>query len=203
MAKKKDTLNKSKSFYSLKSIHAKTKKGTIYENDYVTIVNNDDIYNENIPLFSDSIFKFKIGTSESNKKRHARSNWVSNDDGIIWTKENIREGNISDESKIVLKPNYNSLADFAYYGSAVELIKATINDIILRFPGGLYYYEDIFAPEINIEGEIYYLISNECQIDCWSSDVNAINDNENPLRYLSYSYENYNIAEPKITIESN
>ncbi len=201
MAKKKDILKKSKSFYSLKSIHSKNSKGTIYENDYVTIVNNDDIYNEDIPLFSDSIFKFRIATSENNKKRHARSNWVKPDSGKeFWTKGDTSERLISEESKIVLKPNYNSLKDFAYYGSAVELVKATINDIILRFPGGLYYYDKDYAPEINVDGKIYYLISNECQIDCWSSNVTSIKDGENPLRYLSYSYNDYDIPEPIIDI---
>lgn len=201
MAKKKDILKKSKSFYSLKSIHSKNSKGTIYENDYVTIVDNDDIYNEDIPLFSDSIFKFRIATSENNKKRHARSNWIKPDSGKeFWTKGDTSEELISEESKIVLKPNYNSLKDFAYYGSAVELVKATINDIILRFPGGLYYYDKDYAPEINVDGKIYYLISNECQIDCWSSNVTSIKDGENPLRYLSYSYNDYDIPEPIINI---
>lgn len=201
MAKKKDILKKSKSFYSLKSIHSKNSKGTIYENDYVTIVNNDDIYNEDIPLFSDSIFKFRIATSENNKKRHARSNWIKPDsDNEFWTKKDVSKESISEESQIVLKPNYNSLKDFAYYGSAVELIKATINDIILRFPGGLYYYDKDYAPEINVDGEIYYLVSNECQIDCWSSNVTSIKEGENPLRYLSYSYNDYEIPEPVINI---
>lgn len=201
MAKKKDILKKSKSFYSLKSIHSKNSKGTIYENDYVTIVNNDDIYNEDIPLFSDSIFKFRIATSENNKKRHARSNWVLNNKGNdVWTREHVSGKTITDESKIVLKPNYNSLKDFAYYGSAVELVKATINDIILRFPGGLYYYDKDYAPEINVDGKIYYLVSNECQIDCWSPNITSIKEGENPLRYLSYSYNDYEIPEPIIDI---
>lgn len=201
MAKKKDTLKKSKSFYSLKSIHSKNSKGTIYENDYVTIVNNDDIYNEDIPLFSDSIFKFRIATSENNKKRHARSNWVLNNEGKdVWTREQVSGETITEESKIVLKPNYNSLKDFAYYGSAVELVKATINDIILRFPGGLYYYDKDYAPEINVDGKIYYLVSNECQIDCWSPNITSIKEGENPLRYLSYSYNDYEIPEPIIDI---
>lgn len=206
MAKKKDILKKSKSFYSLKSIHSKNSKGTIYENDYVTIVNNDDIYNEDIPLFSDSIFKFRIATSENNKKRHARSNWIKPDSGEeFWTKGDTSEGLISEESKIVLKPNYNSLKDFAYYGSAVELVKATINDIILRFPGGLYYYEDKYAPEIIVDNETYYLISNECQIDCWSPNITSIKEGENPLRYLSYSYEDYDgiLVKPFINIKGN
>ena len=76
------------------------------------------------------------------------------------------------------------MKDFAYFGSAVELIRATVNDIIKRFPGGLCYYEN--APEIKVDGKTYYLVSNECQIDCWSQNVESIPDNKNPLRYLSF-----------------
>ena len=62
--------------------------------------------------------------------------------------------NINEDSKIILKPDYKSLNDFAYFGSAVELIQATVNDIIKRFPGGLCYYDE--APEIKIENKTYY-----------------------------------------------
>ena len=199
---KKDFLKKSKSFYSLKDIHTTTNKGLVYENDYVTILNNDDIYNEDIPLFSDSIFKFRIGISDDSKKRYVRDRWSKNDDGdITWTKEDIRDNIISDESKIVLKPNYNSLKDFAYYGSAVAMVKAAINDIILHFPGGLYYYDKKYAPKVLVNGKNYYVISNECKIDCWSKGITSVKEGDNPLRYLSYSYKDYGLNfEPEINI---
>jgi hypothetical protein len=69
-------------------------------------------------------------------------------------------------------------------------------------------YYDNDAPEINIDGETYYLVSNECQIDCWSKNITSIENGENPLRYLSYSYDKYvdkdnNDIEIDITLTGN
>lgn len=207
---KKDRYIKSKSIYSIKNVHAKTKAGTIYENDYVTIIDNDDIYNDEMALFSESNFKYKINTTENNKKRHIRSEFIKpNENTEYWTKDDIKDHITSDESQIVLKTNYNSLKDFAYYGSAVELIKSTITDIILRFPGGLYYYEKNLAPEITYDGKLYLLISNECQIDCWSKAENLNDSIKNPLRVLSTSYSEYKdskgniLTEPKIVLSGS
>lgn len=44
---------------------------------------------------------------------------------------------------MILKPMYHSLGDFAYYGSAVELVRASIDDIIKRFPAELYFRDTI------------------------------------------------------------
>lgn len=192
---------KDKSLYTIKNVHTKTNKGTIYENDYVTIIQNDGIYDE-IPLFSESNFKFKISENNNNKKRHVKSNWILNDKGdSIWTKNDVKNNIISDESKIVLKPNYTSLKDFAYFGSAVELIKTTIKDIILRFPGGIYYYGDD-APIVKVlNNDIYeewYLVSNECEIDCWTNNITNLEKGVNPLHYLFYSYDKYGLNNPPV-----
>lgn len=201
----KNNYIKSKSIYTIKNVHAKTKAGTIYENDYVTIIDNDGIYDDEMALFSESNFKFKINTNENNKKRHIRNGFVKNDNGTeVWTKWDLSGHNVSDESKIVFKTNYSSLKDFAYYGSAVELVKATIKDIILRFPGGLYFYDKNYAPEVEVNGKKYLLISNECQIDCWTSNEDLEIENiKNPLRILSLSYIDYNIDKPVINITSS
>ena len=136
---KKDRLIKSKSIYTIKKQHALTNDATIYENDHITIIPNDGIYDDEMALFSESNFKYRIRTEKNEKKRYIRGEYVKpngkKDD--FWTLEDISATTETEESKIVLKPNYTSLKDFAYYGSAVELIKATVNDIIQRFPGGI------------------------------------------------------------------
>lgn len=212
---KKSNLIKSKSIYSIKKHHASTNNGVIYENDHITILPNDGIYDDGVTLFSESNFKYKVNTETNSKKRHIRSNFVTTEDGSEeWTLTNIGEGVLSDESTIVTKPNYSSLKDFAYYGSAVELIKATMNDIILRYPGGLSYYNNNIAPTINVDNEIYYLISNEFGIDCWTKIDDEMglssDDIKNPLRLLMASYKNYtsssddtSIEKPEITYYGN
>lgn len=191
---RKDRLVKSKSIYTIRKKHAETNNGTVYENDYVTILPNDGIYDDEMALFSESNFKYRIRTNTNEKKRHVRSEFVDGTSGDTWTKEGLSGYTVSDESRISLKPNYTSLKDFAYYGSAVELIKGTVNDIIMRFPGGLSYYGDN-APQVNVNGKIYYLVSNEFRIDCWTGGGDISSGSvQNPMRVLAASYRDYENA---------
>jgi len=190
---RKDNLVKSKSIYTLRTKHMTVPSGTIFENDYVTIIRDDGIFNDEIPLFSDSNFKFKIGGSYNGKKKHTRGGFIQVDDGNgnVWTLENLPEVKKSTDGDIELKCNYSSLKDFAYFGSAVELIKATVNDIVMRFPGGLYYYPSNIAPKIKVGSTYYFMVSNEFNIDFWSPKGCNTDDAENPLRVLGASYMNY------------
>ena len=148
---RKDNLIKSKSIYTIRSKHTTVPNGTIFENDHVTIISNDGIYNEDMPLFSDSNFKFRIGGENKGKRKHSRGSFVGVGDGnTVWTLSNLPEVKKSTDAVIKLKPNYSSIKEFAYYGSAVELLKATVRDIIMRYPGGLYYYPRNSAPSIKI-----------------------------------------------------
>lgn len=202
---KKDKLIKSKSIYTIKNKHSVTNNGIIYENDHVTIIPNDGIYDGEMALFSDSNFKYRIDTNKNEKKRHNRGNYLKHSDGVsgdTWTLETISGNTIqSEESKIVLKPNYSSLKDFAYYGSAVELIKATVNDVIQHFPGGITKYADAnHAPKVKIGGKDYTLLSNEFEIDCWTGGgAIASGDVKNPMRVLAASYMNYMDGDTELT----
>ncbi len=191
---KKDNLIKSKSIYTIKKNHFLTNDATIYENDHITIISNDGIYDDDMALFSDSNFKYRIRTESNDKKKHTRSSFLKTDNGSeFWTLKDISASTISEESKIVSKPNYSSLKDFAYYGSAVELIRATINDIVQRFPGGITKYSDNnLAPTVVVNGTTRKLLSNEFEIDCWSNGaLLSSGDAKNPMRILSASYMNY------------
>ena len=190
---RKDNLVKSKSIYTLRTKHMTVPSGAIFENDYVTIIKDDGIFNDEIPLFSDSNFKFKIGGSYNGKKKHTRGGFtqVDNGNGNVWTLENLPEVKKSTDGDIELKCNYSSIKDFAYFGSAVELVKATVNDIVMRFPGGLYYYPNNIAPKIKIGSTYYFMVSNEFNIDFWSPKGCNTDGAENPLRVLGASYMNY------------
>lgn len=192
---KKDRLIKSKSIYTIKKQHALTNDATIYENDHITIIPNDGIYDDEMALFSESNFKYRIRTEKNEKKRHVRGEYLKPDgkEDDFWTLGDLSGTTESEESKIVLKPNYTSLKDFAYYGSAVELIKATVNDIIQRFPGGITNYPDKnIAPKVKIGDDEYTLLSNEFEIDCWTGGETIASANvKNPMRVLAASYMNY------------
>lgn len=188
---RKDKLIKSKSIYTIRSKHTSLVNGTIYENDHVTIIPNDGVYDEDMPLFSESNFKFRIGLGNGERKRHSRGGWISVDgsENNVWTLENLPISAKTDNGKITIKPNYSSLKDFAYYGSAVELLKATVNDVIMRYPGGISYYKN--PPSVKVNGVTYLLVSNEFNIDFWTPIGASFDDTENPMRVLGASYMNY------------
>lgn len=188
---RRDQFIKSKSDYVLRKKHAETTIGVIYENDHMTIVPDDGMYDNEVAMFSDSNFKFRVRTDSNEKKKHFSGEWVkpSDGNGDYWTDENCAYSSITEESKVVLKPNYSSLKDFAYYGSCEDLIKATIRDIILRYPGGIY-YKGRNADEITIDGVKYYSVSNEFDIDIWTPNV-AWDSVDNPMRVLSASFDKY------------
>ena len=192
---KKDKLIKSKSIYTIKKQHTVTNNGIIYENDHVTIVPNDGLYDDEMALFSESNFKYKIDTTQSSKKRHNRGEFIKPEGGSgeAWTLNTLSAATVpTEESTIVLKPNYSSLKDFAYYGSAVELIRATVNDIVLRFPGGISYYGEGKAPLVISGSTSYYLVSNEFDIDCWTGGgLISSGTVKNPMRVLAASFMNY------------
>lgn len=203
---RKDRLIKSRTLYTIRKQHSVSRDGTIYENDYVTILPNEGNYDTDMEVFTESNFKYRLRTNDNSKRRHVRSEFVSGTSGDTWTLSGLSGHTVSEEGRIVLKPDYSSMRDFAYYGSAVQMVRATVNDIIMRFPGGLSYYPDKIAPKVHIsEGDTRYLISNEFEIDCWSR-VNSMpsGDSVNPMRILSLSYRNYvdaagnEITEPEI-----
>ena len=88
---KKDKLIKSKSIYTIKKQHQKTNNGVIYENDHITIIPNDGIYDDEMALFSESNFKYRISTNSSSKKRHHRGDFIRPEDAEseVWTLENV------------------------------------------------------------------------------------------------------------------
>ena len=82
---KKDRLIKSKSIYTIKKQHALTNDATIYENDHITIIPNDGIYDDEMALFSESNFKYRIRTEKNEKKRQELYSKISEMYGKTYT----------------------------------------------------------------------------------------------------------------------
>lgn len=191
---RRDELIKSVANYSLRKKHQDYSDGSIYEHDHLTIIPDDGMYDEDRVMFSDSNFKFRTDISTNRKKRHFRGVWETTDgENEYWTLKDCDSATTSEEYKIVLKPKYSSLKDFAYFGSATELIKATVNDVVLNFPGGLAFYGEI-APVMNVDGENYYVVSNESNIDILT-DATDETSLDNPMKVLSCTYKNYTDAD--------
>lgn len=168
-----------------------TVDGNIFEHDYMTISPMDDLFSgEQQIIPSDHNFKFSVRLGYKTQKRHARNAWVLNpSDKEEWTLADVSGSSISDESYIRIKPDYSSLRDFAYYGSAIKLIQGAVNDVILNFPAELYFSKDLFP--LNAEaGGTYYMIHNGYGINADTPTMNEATV-DNPMRYLCLSNYNY------------
>ena len=201
-----DTYKTKADYTILRKRHQNASNGDIFENDYMTISPMDTIFSEDQDIISsDSNFKFSYRINNNLQKKHAKSGWIKTPDGSEeWTIDDaISGGSISDESKIRIKPNYNSLKDFAYYGSAVELVRGSLNDIIQNFPAELYFSEKTLKSELEKVNDnvtvpdTWKLISNDFGINAHVDNINASNV-YNPLRYLSLSIDSYNLIKGDI-----
>lgn len=181
---------KTKANYTLVKRHMKTYSGDILEHDHLTISSPyDSVYDKSVTMFSDSNFRFRIRDKQNEKKKHFTGNWLyTNDNSEYWTEADCNLVQTT-ENVIRIKPISTSLKDFAYFGSAVGLVKAAIVDIILHYPGGLY-YPGPSGQTMEISGSTYYIIPNDFAIDLTSLGC-FFNDEENPMRVLSASYDKY------------
>ena len=190
---------KSKTDFVYRKKHSSTADGTIFENDHMTIVPEDGVYDEDVIMFSDSNFKFRVRSDINGKKKHFSGIWIPPSGASVeyWT-EGDCSGVTTDESKIVLKPDYSSVRDFAYYGSATELMKATVRDIILRYPGGLCdAYED-YSKLISDLPSGATVVENYFGLDIWTP-AESVEGTNDPFKVLSLSYDKYMLNGSPVT----
>lgn len=133
---------KSHSNYVLKKRHQNVNGGTIYERDITTIGGRNNFSKGQVPIYQSGNFVITVNNEDNVQKSIYSQGWEQNDNGEVWTLESL-EGLIKDETgsednKIVLKQDYYNLRDFAYFGSCSELIRASISDILKKFPGELF-----------------------------------------------------------------
>lgn len=184
---------KTKSNYVLKGKHQTIDGGTIFERDFMTISGYNAMSPDEDQVYGESNFKFVVRNGLNQQKKHTNGRWIS--DSEISSGES--QTTISKDAKIIFNPDYQSITDFAYYGSAVDLIKATVMKAILYFPAELYFTGE----EVVISGSTYYKVSNDYGIDIITEDVRE-DEVENILRYLAVSYHSYNIWSPAQAVQA-
>lgn len=168
---------KSYSNYVLKKKHQNVDDGTIYERDITTIGGRDNFSPGQVPLYNSGSFVITVNNDDNVQKDGETSDWEKNNQGEVWTlqtlKDYVTDDNASDDTKIVLKRDYYDLRDFAYFGSCSELIRASVSDIIKKFPGELY------VPYDNSMAYTYeYKIDEDSGIST-TMDIDEINENPN------------------------
>lgn len=200
---------KSHSNYVLKSKHQDVNDGTIFERDITTIGAVDQFSPGQTPIYRSNNFIITVRNDGKPTNQYNTTKWKENDFGDTWTLQTI-SGMVSDyeddnDTKIVLKQDYYDFRDFAYYGSLTELFRASVSDIMARFPGELYvtdehaYYTSAYTYDFQryeervlLGGEDYYYVSNPFGIDIHT--IYRPND-ANPLKYFADGgFNNYRIG---------
>lgn len=173
-----------------------TEKGDIYENDIMTITPLDSLFTDGQEVvYSDSNFKFSVRTDADLRKKHVKNDWLKHDDNEEWTLSDLIESPISDETKIRIKPDYTSIKDFAYYGSAVEMVHGTINHVLMYFPAEIYFSDEQVTltddhgnpiPELQNK----YYVYNDFNINLETKYITN-EQIDNPYRYMCLNAGNY------------
>lgn len=171
--------------------------GTIFQRDWVTIGGLITLSPGKSVYYGNQNFIFTVNNVLTGQTRRGKTNWVG-----TYKYENVQ--NSKDEVNNV-KPNLssNDLRSFAYYGSAVELVRASIEDIIAWFPANMKASSrQVQKPPLN-EGDPFqdlagFIIDNPFQIDLHHKNV-AIGKWDNPMRFMSASFNDYTINGKPVT----
>lgn len=204
---------KSHSNYVLKSKHQNVNDGTIYERDITTIGGVNQFSKGMTPIYRSNNFIISVRNDTGSTNVYNNSKWEkSTSASTIWTLENVSgmtsNNDDSNDVKIVLKQDYYDFCDFAYYGSLSELFRASVTDILDRFPGELYctsnniYYttyetinQETIEDSFILGGENLYNLDNPFGIDIYSLSKHG--EDANPLKFFAdYGYKNYQIIYP-------
>lgn len=201
---------KSHSNYVLKSKHQNVNDGTIYERDITTIGGVNQFSKGMTPIYRSNNFIISVRNDTGSTNVYNNSKWEkSTSASTIWTLENVSgmtsNNDDSNDVKIVLKQDYYDFCDFAYYGSLSELFRASVTDILDRFPGELYctsnniYYttyetinKETIEDSVILGGEDLYNLDNPFGIDIYSLSKHG--EYANPLKFFAdEGYKNYQI----------
>ena len=139
----------SRSNYTIKTKHKTVTDGTIYERDYMTTTQNGSFDGDVFP-YSEGNFKMVRRFTNNRMRKHKFGDWLKqdvcvngNDAGEYWTLNCISNDKSETTKSIDIKPNFNSMLDFAYYGSCVELVNTSVNNIVTNYPAELYFTDNI------------------------------------------------------------
>lgn len=185
---------RSKSTYVYKDRHQNTYNGTIFERDYMTISGFDGLTSDNERKYGSSNFVFVIRDGLNRQKKHTNGEWLTESNVNEYI--DVRQENEIVNNKIVFNPDYESLTDFAYYGSAVDLVRATVANVILNFPAELCFTgEEVYIVDSTYNtGGTYYKVSNDFGIDIYTEKIDDVEAaGLNLLRYYAISKDSYNI----------
>ncbi len=176
-----------RSNYTIRKKHQLTSQGAIFERDFMATTNLGPWDSGSIP-YGEGNFKFRYRNPENVRRKPRAGSWLISECAVkypeFWSGECISKTGVTEEKQIQFKPNYNSLLDFAYYGSCQELVKSTVRKIVEDFPGEVNSYPNV-ANKFKVGNTNYYLVNNPFGVDLFDrKQVTGIKDFVN-------NYNNY------------
>lgn len=180
---------KTHSNYVIKDLHQSTNVGNIYERDFMTISDLNSYAPGSLPAYGLNGFKMVVKSGVNLKKKHHYGSWLKNEacgtKSMYWTLLCMDETDM-DNGEVTLKPNLNSVLDFACYGSTYKMIESSVKNIINKYPGELF----LTDVSININGTKLFVVDNPFNIEM---DRYLLEDENigNVMRIFSESYSKY------------
>lgn len=206
--------SKTYSNYVLRKRHQTLEDGsTMFERDWGTLGERHVIERGKKRVYSDSGFLFTDNTISGNKYRNNTGEWsdaYTQDILGDTIDQTVNDTSILDES--------NDIRDYAYYGSAVELVRSTIENIVKWFPGrfwaingfinrlnsnedGWVYVSDIITDGHHNYAVEYsddeascgiYVVQNPFTIDFYNKNI-VLTKYDNALRNMPLSFKQYTL----------
>ena len=174
-----------RSNYTVKQRHQVLTGGVVYERDFMTTTNLGSWDSGVIP-YGEGNFKMSYRAKSNVRKNPYQGQWLTTDceegETQYFTSDCLPVNYELGENKIKINPNYNSLLDFAYYGSCTELVKSTISNIIKAFPAELY------SENGSQYGFNDNIIKNNFEINLTDE---ILPEGENELRYFLRRFQDY------------
>lgn len=181
---------KTKSNYVIKELHQSTNNGNIYERDFMTISDLNSYAPGSLPAYGLNGFKMVLNDTLNLKKKHHYGKWLKNEgcEGkpMYWTLQCMTDEDNLASNASALKPNLNSVLDFACYGSASKMIESAVKNIITTYPGELY----LTGKKVDIDGIKYYIVDNPFNIEM-DKYPNMEGENYTTKRVFSEIYNDY------------
>jgi hypothetical protein len=180
----------SRSLYSKRTLHQTLdgrNSASIYETDYTTLRRQVK------PEIDKGAFDIVFDTSADVSRKYSSGEWVKpsiGDGNDFWVYGETVESGVPSEgdaltavnSEMVLRPDTSSLSSFVSFGSAVEFIRTSIENIVNTFPASLWIRPPQTSPQI------VYELSNPFGIDLETQASEDMTDN---IRIMSRKYASY------------
>lgn len=148
-------------------------------------------------IYGNGNFVFSTSNIPNSQRRHVGSADVS-----IWKYDDVTNatGNQPASDKQIKS---NDLRDYAYYGSCVELIRSSLENIIYEFPGRIRGTTNdiLIKDEKGNDDESYYIVDNPFGIDLFHVDSAEIelSPYDNELRFLCLAWDKYGVTAHTVT----